>query len=235
MRRTMIATALLVLLLPLDARSQAAPEPSVILVSASAQITLPADHVAIRVAVETRGETAVAASTENARVQAAVLQALRTAGVPAAAITTTGYTVQPQQSRENVERGLGPTAYLALNAVHVRLTELDRLGTVIDVALSAGANRIEGLRFGATQVDSARRGALADAIANARRDAEAMAIAAGGRLGRLLTLSTEPLTPEGPVFRAAGAGRALMTEIAPREIAVTATVYTRWQLQAPPP
>jgi uncharacterized protein len=220
--------------LPLVARAQAADSAQVIVVSAHAQITLPADHVSIRIAVDTRGETAVSAGTENARVHAGVLAALRTAGIATSDITSAGYTVSPQQSRENIERGLGPSGYLAQNAVHVRLTQLDRLGAVIDAALSAGANRIDGMRFGATQVDSARRVALATAITNARRDATAMAAAAGGSLGRLLTLSTEPFGSDVPGLRAAGMmGRALSTEITPREIAVTAVVYTRWALHFP--
>jgi hypothetical protein len=217
------------------AASQVA-ERSVIIVSGHAETMIPANRATVRIAVDARGETAALAGAENARIQEAVLVALGSAGVASTQIATAGYTVAENLRPVGPDRTPQRDGYVARNAVHVELTALDRIGTVIDAALAAGANRIDGVLFTATQTDSARRVALTAAIANARRDAEAMARAAGGTLGRLLELSTEPAPPGVFGYRAAAgaATRLLTTEVAPREVRVNATVVARWEFHAAP-
>jgi uncharacterized protein YggE len=206
-----------------------------IVVSGHADATIPANRATVRIAVETRGETAAAAGAENARIQEAVVAALRAAGVARADITSAGYNVAtnyrpPEGPRQTPQ----PDGYIARNAVHVQLSALDRVGPVIDAALAAGANRIDGVQFTATQTDSARRVALAEAIATARADATIMARAAGGSLGRLLELSTEfsPARMPYALQMAGGVARArATTEIEPREVTVNAVVVGRWEFE----
>lgn len=214
-----------------------AEEPAEIVVSGHADATIPADRATIRIAVETRGETAAAAGAENSRIQQAVLAALQGAGVEASRVATAGYTVatnyRPPEAPGQPRR---PDGYMASNAVHVQLSDLDRVGPVIDAALAAGANRIDGVHFTATQTDSARRVALAEAIATAREDATIMARAAGGTLGRLLELSTGGYALRAPFNLQAAGGRALSVEtsITPREVHVNAMVVARWQFEPSP-
>jgi uncharacterized protein YggE len=237
-----LAAALVVVVCSAGLASAQAPaspaataEPALIVVSGHADATIPADRAMVRIAVETRAETAAAAGAENARIQEAVVAALRAAGVPRAAITSAGYTVAtnyrpPAGPRETPQ----PDGYIARNAVHVQLSALDRVGPVIDAALAAGANRIDGVQFTATQTDSARRVALAEAIATARADATIMARAAGGSLGRLLELSTEfsPARMPYALQMAGGVARArATTEIEPREVTVNAVVVGRWEFE----
>lgn len=108
------------------------------------------------------------------------------------------------------------------------MRDLARVGAVIDAALGAGATNISGIRFESTRREPARLEALAKAVQAARREAEAIARAAGGRLGALLEASTA-----GPVLYAPRAEMALRTmaadtPIAPPALEVTATVTARW-------
>lgn len=242
--RPTVAMARLVPAMILLASASAAAQPQVaspadttgrIVASASAQSQLPADEVLIRIAVETRDPSAAGAGAANARIQQRVLEALRAAGVPPSRISTAGYAVVPQQTRGSEERPPETAGYLARNAIQVRLTDLDRVGAIVDTALAAGANRIDGVHFSASSTDSAQRAALARAIEQARSDAEAMARAAGGRLGRLLVLSTEPLGTRVRAGRFAAAGGYLgQTEIIAREITVAAEVFTEWEFHPVP-
>ncbi|HSJ63912.1 MAG TPA: SIMPL domain-containing protein [Gemmatimonadaceae bacterium] len=209
---------------------------SVLVVSGSASATIPADKAFVRIAVETRAPTAAAAGVRNAQTLLAVLAALRDVGVDSTGIVTAGYTVAVHWRPGENGRPAREDGYLARNAVRVELAALDRVGAVIDAALGAGANRIDGVHFVATGSDSARRSVLEQAALAARRDAESLARATGGRLGRLLEMSTSP------PFRG-GLGDSLssvhlqmgyvQTEIPPPEIAVYATVYARWEYQSP--
>src|SRR5256885_1862146 len=78
-----------------------------------------------------------------------------------------------------------------------------QVGPVIDTALGKGANRIQALEFYSSNTDAGRRQALAEAIGKARGDAEAMARAAGGKLGPLVEASTTESGPR-PLYRLAG-------------------------------
>ena len=70
------------------------------------------------------------------------------------------------------------------------------------------------------------------AVANARADAEAMAQAAGGRLGSLIELSTQgPTVPPRPMFDLAARAKVAMAEptpINPGQQTVTVFVTARW-------
>jgi len=105
---------------------------------------------------------------------------------------------------------------------------------VIDAALAAGANQINSLNFTVSSPDSARRVALASAVAKARADAEAMARAAGGSLGPLIEMSAgefyAPPIPRPVMAMARGAvAQDASVPVEPGEELIRATVTTRWQ------
>ena len=177
-------------------RSLTAP---VIEVSAQGQVDVVPDRATISISVQTRAATAAASSQQNARIQRAVMDTIRTLGIAPEQISTTGYQVYPEyrQERAAVDR---PTiiGYNVTNTVRVQVRKLDQIGPVIDASLAKGANMITSLDLYASNTDQARRTAFAQAVERARADAEALARAAGGSLGRLLSVST--VTPDrGPI------------------------------------
>ena len=91
---------------------------------------------------------------------------------------------------------------------------------------------INALSFYASSIEEARRQAIGSAVANARADAEAMAQAAGGRLGSLIELSTQgPTVPPRPMFDLASRAKVAMAEptpINPGQQTVTVFVTARW-------
>lgn len=117
---------------------------------------------------------------------------------------------------------------MARNSIRVRMSELDGVGAVIDVALDAGANRVDAVQFNAASLDDARREALAGAIERARGDAEIMARAAGGTLGALIEVTTE--WPE-TRFTRQYLGAFAATTISPAAQTVSVNVLTRWHLE----
>jgi len=128
------------------------------------------------------------------------------------------------------------TGYRAQNAVQIEIRNLESVGKVIDAVLAAGATNLSALSLYASNTDAARREALQKAVAKARADAEVAATAAGGSLGALLELATEPFGVPQPItlqgMRAGMAMEARMaapTPVESGEITVTAVVHVRWQ------
>ena len=186
------------------------------------------DGASLTVSVETRSESALEAGEENATRMDRVLEALQVAGF-GDALTTTGYSLRPDYDRDTrIE------TYRAVNGVQVRLEDVTRAGAIIDLAIDAGANRIGSIRFTTSEQDDARHEALAMAVARARADAEVMAVAAGGRLGALLEVTTDWSYSRNNVEYMEAitvAEQSPSTPIAPGSRPVTVSVRTTWLME----
>jgi uncharacterized protein YggE len=197
--------------------------------SASGEARVQPDRATILFAVETRAQTATKASADNAKRQKAVIDTLRDLGLVEGQVSTTGYSVAPEMRYDGKQPQV--VGYVARNVVQADVRRIDQVGTLIDAALGAGANVVNSLRFYSSRADDARKDALANAVAKARSDAEAMAKAAGGSLGSLIELSTSGATrPMGEEFALArmAASDATQTPIEPGEQTVTVFVSARW-------
>ena len=213
--------------------------PPVIVTSGQGEVRVPPDRATVSIGVQSRASTAAAATAENSRRQKAVIDAIRARGVPADQIATMGFSVQPETQVDRT--GQAPpktTTYLVSNVVTVDLARLELVGPVIDASINAGANQIRGLSYSIVNADSARRAALALAVAAAKGDAEVIARAAGGSLGPLIELTTADY--QYPRYRqvedmafAVQARAAVPAE--PGLEAVRASVSVRWQFVPGPP
>ena len=192
------------------------------------------DRASLLVNVQTRGATAAAAAGENAQKSRAVLDALAKLGLPREQLGTEGYSVSPELRYDKDGGSPKVTGYVVTNTVRAETHRVEQAGAMIDAALGAGANMINGLSFYASSIDVPRREAIGAAVASARADAEAMARAAGGTLGTLLEMSTQgPTVPPRPMYELAMArGKVAQAEPTPINPGLqTATVYVsaRWQ------
>lgn len=191
------------------------------------------DRARIQISVQSRAATAAAAATENARKQSAVIAAIRKQGVADEQISTSNFSVQPEQRYEPNKDPI-IIGYVVTNTVVVEVRKISSVGPILDAALSNGANLISGLNFFASNTEAARRTAIASAVAAARADAEVAAKAAGGSLGPLLELNVGSYSPPvpRPMMMARGAVAGVMqadTPISPGEETLSVDVSTRWR------
>lgn len=206
-----------------------------VVTSATGEAHFTPDRAAIYVGVQTRAATAVSAGRDNAQRQKAIIDAIVGLGIGRDQVSTQNYSVYPETRYDTNGQRPIVTGYVVSNVVRVELKRIDQVGSVIDGALSKGANQINSLEFFASNPDSARREALADAVAKARGDAEAMARAAGGALGALAELSSADVGPR-PIFRMeAVASQKTMapTPIEVGEQIVRVSVTARWYIIQP--
>lgn len=197
-------------------------------VSGNGEVQVKPDQAHIDLAVESFAATAKAAGEENARTMDRVIQALVRAGVPRTDIQTRNYAVYPEYLPNDTSSTPRIRGYRVSNMVTARTSDLARVGTLLDAALAAGANRVDGVRFSLKNPGDASSRALQNAVRDARASAEAMASALGVRLGQVLDASTssEPPRPYPVMLRqdASMAYAKAPTPIQPGEQTVSATV-----------
>lgn len=201
-------------------------------VSAEATVTRSPDQAVVGLAVETVARTAQAATAGNAEAMNAVLDALEGLGIPRDAIQTESISLSPRYDRSDAAQEPTITGYQAMNRVRVPVDEVDRVGAVVDAAVSAGANRVLGIRFELADPESAYHDALEQAIAMARREAETAAAALGEPLGPAIRVSTGGVrapAPEGPMPEMMMRNQA-STPVQPGELEVRATVHITYRL-----
>jgi uncharacterized protein YggE len=217
---------------PLMAQNQATiATPPQVSVSSRGEVKVNPDHATIQISVQTKAATAAAAAAENASKQKAVMDALRALGLRETDISTSDYSVYPEQRYEPNKEPV-VVGYNVTNTLSVEVSALKMVGPVIDAALAKGANMINSLQFSASNTEAARRSAIAIAIQRARADAEAAAKAAGGSLGGLLEVTIgayyapppRPFDMKGRVAMAS----AEATPINPGEQTVAVDITTRW-------
>lgn len=213
------------LLVPVAALAQSAP---VITVIGEATIDTAPDLAMLSLGVTTSGGTATEAMAANNAALAVVLERLRTAGIEERDLQTSNLSLAPNWV--GYDSGSVPTisGYTANNMLNVRVRALDTLGSVLDAAITDGANTLNGLTFDLANarplMDEARRAAVADAMARATL----LVTAAGGKLGKVVAISeTGGYTNPAPMFRSDA--EASDVPVAAGQIGMTASVSVTFE------
>jgi uncharacterized protein YggE len=210
--------------------SQREPIPT-ISSSATAEAKFDPDRATVRIAVQTKAPTATAAAAENATRQNTVLAALRSLGMTTDQLSTTGYSVSPEYRYPQNEAPV-LTGYTVTNTILADVHDLKQIGKVLDTALANGSNVISSLDFYASNTDTPRQKALADAVVKARTEAQIAAKAAGGTLGPLIHLSVGSggvTQPPRPVFMAKSMAASADTQINPGQQTISVNVTGSWK------
>lgn len=136
------------------------------------------------VGVQTNGASAREALAANSEQMDRVLAALRSAGVDKSDVKTQDVSVSPTYSDKGRTDG-----YTARNTVSVKIHDLSKAGAILDAASNAGANEVYGPSLTRSDQDGQQAKALGDAVDDARKKAEALADAAGVRLGTVTAIT----------------------------------------------
>lgn len=171
------------------AQPQPQPQPPVIVTSGEGLVKQPPDRAWVTIAAESRARTAADAQKMNTDAMAAVLDKIKAAGVPAEAIQTSGYNLQPEFDYANGKQTL--RGYVARNSVQVRVDMLAKTGEVIAAAVGSGATSVSGVRFDLKDREAAERQALRLAVRDARARADAAASGGGVTIDRVIRIEEQ--------------------------------------------
>jgi uncharacterized protein YggE len=156
-----------------------------------------------------------------------VMKAILGDGVKSADIATAWVNLYPNyDSGGNVI-----VSYSSQNQVNVTVRDLSKVGSIIDDAVGAGANLSSGIHFQLSDPNPGVERALAEAVANARAKAEALASAGDASLGSVVTITEGSAPQYPPIPFAADAGRAeASTPISPPTLETQVMVTVVWAL-----
>lgn len=172
------------------------PQVRTLRVEGTGEVKAQPDEAFIDVAVETSAQNAKAAGEENAKRMEKVLAALTGAGIAKRDLQTRNYNVYPEYTPSPPQGGEPKLkGYRVSNLVSVHVTDLSKVGSLLDKALAAGANRVDSVRFGLSRQDAVQGEALRQAVARARKSAEVLAASLNVKLGAVLDASTVTEAP----------------------------------------
>jgi hypothetical protein len=171
-----------------------------VMVTGDAIVQAQPDTSVLSISVVTQSKSALDAQRENANKSEAVVRAIKLSAGAGAEVKTSGYVLEPQRVyRENQPPTI--TGYEARNTVTVTLSDLTKVGAVIDAASQAGANNVENVSFTLRQDRPAKEQALTEATREAMSKAQAIARALGGRILRIIEVQEEGAMPR-PIYNA---------------------------------
>ena len=159
------------------------------------EVSAAPDTAFVTSGVTTQGETARQALDLNTEAMGDLIAALKAAGIEAKDIQTSGFSVNPNyvysEQRDASGYTLPPkiTGYQVSNSVTVRVRALSSLGSVLDRAVTVGANTINGVSFSVADPTELYNKAREQAFADARNKADLYATAASGKLGDIISIS----------------------------------------------
>ena len=203
-----------------------------ITVTGTGNVKAAPDRAIMQIGVVTRGTDAAKAADENAAASKRVLDALKQAGVPDAALQTARVTVSPEYQTEPTSGQQQPSGFRADNSVTVTLDQVDMVGKVFAAAAAAGANEISGPEWTLADPAAATDSALGKAVAAARAKAEALAKAGDVGVGEVVSI-TETGSADPRIFaERAAVDAAGVTEppVSPGELDVTASVTVTYRI-----
>ncbi len=184
-------------------------------------VTVVPDEASVTSGVQTRAASAAAALAQNAKLMNAVVAALKAAG--GSDLQTQQVSLSPQTNSEN--RVIG---YVADNAVSAK-TKIAGAGALIDAAVAAGANTVDGPSLDVSDRDARYRDALGKAVQDARAKAEALAQAGGFGVGQVSSVTEQTASAPVPVYETAAA-KSDATPIEPGRQDVTADVTVTFRI-----
>jgi hypothetical protein len=189
------------------------------------------DVAVVRLGVQTEADSADNALAQNNRQVKVLLQVLKDAGVAEENIQTQAIRLYPRYQEPGEGKARELVGYRAMNMVQVRTQDLENVGALLDAAVRAGGNRIEGIRFEVSDptayMDQARETAWRDA----QHKAEQLAALANRQLGPVLSIQTSGQTPRPVLYETAEAGARGGVPIEAGTQTLDVTLQVTWLLQ----
>ena len=152
------------------------------------------DQASVQLGVQSNAQTARAALDDNSTKMNALIAKLKELGIDAKNIQTSNFNVSATYG----DNGQTVTGYQVSNTVSVTIKDVSKASDLLDQVVSAGANSIYGINLTIADPKALESKARDAAVADARVRAEAMAKAAGGSVGEVLSIS-ETINSPAPV------------------------------------
>jgi uncharacterized protein YggE len=182
----------------------------------------------VQLAVTTENRDLSQAQQENAYLMNQVIESLLELGISRENIKTTTYNISPQY--DYVEGKQLFRGYQVTNAITVKITNIEQVGNVIDVAVQNGATNVSNIQFTVENEQLHYQQALSLALKNALAKAQTIAATIQLQLDPHPIKIVEEVREEPVVYRTFAAKEMTgSTPIEQGQITINATVKVQFQ------
>jgi len=165
----------------------AEPEPRAINVTGQGEAHATADVAYVTLGVASHAPTIEPARQATNEVVTKLLKLTRELGIPDKDVRSTALVIGPDYAPKHEPTIQG---YHVTRQVQVALKDLDRLGNLLEKAVTAGATDVQPPRLDSTRRADLERDALAAAVADARKNADVIARGLNATVGAPSSVST---------------------------------------------
>lgn len=221
-----------------QAHDETKPETPTLTISETGTVTHATDTAFVTFGLDSPSKLLAEAQRRNSAVMSKIMDRLRDLQIDKELIQTSSFTVSPQY-RPPPKRAADaqPTApeivgYIVSNMVTVEIHALDRVGTIIEEVLKAGANSFHGLHWGLRDEQPVHLSALKQAAAKAREKAAVLSEALHVKLVRVVSVNEggHVIRPAAPMVRMAMEASTGEAPISPGEMKVEASVTLVYEI-----
>jgi uncharacterized protein len=171
-----------------------------ITVQGTGKVTISPDLATINVSVQLQAATAAEAQSKANTAMTKVIAAVKGKGIADADLATQWISLAPQYSYDSNGTTLPKVVgYQASQSLTIKVRKIDDAGPVIDAAVGAGANQVDGIAFSVADPTNAAAQARTAAVADARTRAASLASAAGVTLGGAVSMTEVSATAPVPI------------------------------------
>lgn len=163
--------------------------PRTIAVSGQGEVQAEPDQAIVSLGVESRKPRLEDARAEVTKTVDAVLKLTRDLKIDQKYVRATRISVQPEYNWDSSAKERNLIGYFVSRQVEVDLRDLEKLGTLLEKATDLGVNQLGDPRLESSKRRDLEREALGKAVADAKLNAEAVARAAGVKLGSARTIA----------------------------------------------
>lgn len=176
-------------------------QPRLVIVSGQGEVQAEPDRAFVTLGVESRKPRLAEARAAVTKTIEAVLKLTGDLKIDTKYVRTTRVNLQPEYNWDNKTGTRHLIGYFVSRQVEIDLRDLDNLGQLLERATDLGVNQLGEPRLDSSKRRELEREALEKAVKDARLNAEAIAWAAGARLGaaRTITASSGFVAPPVPM------------------------------------
>lgn len=203
-----------------------------ITVEGSSTVSVVPNMATVSIGVEVSAETVAQAQSQSAAKVNAIVNALMAAGIPAADIQTTNYSVYEDTSYNPTTGDYDSKGWITSQYIDVDIHDTNLVPSVLDIAGTNGATNIYGPNYSIDDSSVEKQQAREEAIAQAKDRAIEIAKSLGVGLGDIISYyeSSDNYTPYPYYESASGLGGGTGSGLEPGTEEVTLNVTMTVQL-----
>lgn len=180
---------------------------NIITVSGKAEVNLKPDIATFNFSVTEESASVATAQTAAEKKIAAIVEAVKKAGVEEKDIKTLGYSINPRYEYAGQYYGTGKrtlAGYTVSQTIEVKVRKIEEAGKLLTTVGTLGATDVSGLSFDVENREEVVKNARAEAIANAKAEADRLVRDLGVKIVSMTSFSEGGFYPISPMYYGRG-------------------------------